>query len=102
MYSIYKSETLETLIYNLHKMHNTMTPNGETGGKLNSWDSWYLNKGGIGHYSINSLFFLRTIRKKYVQMYKEFICQLHMYKNVIKILSKGYLPIPFLPPSKLY
>ena len=38
---------------------------------------------------------------KYVQMYKEFNSQLHMYAKAIRILSKGYLPIPLLPPSKL-
>ena len=34
-------------------------------------------------------------------MYEEFIHQLHMYVKAIGILSKGYLPIILLPPSKL-
>ena len=34
-------------------------------------------------------------------MYKRFINQLKMYANVIRILSKGYLPTSLLPPSKL-
>ena len=34
-------------------------------------------------------------------MYEEFIIQLHMYGTVLRILSKGYLPISPIPPSKL-
>ena len=34
-------------------------------------------------------------------MYERFLEQLKMYANVIRILSKGYLPISLLPPSKL-
>ena len=102
MYNIYNLETLEKLINTVPEMHNTTTPNEKLfAGKLSSWDTWYLNKDGIGHYSINSLLYLRMIREKYVQMYKEFISQLHMYEKVIRILSKGYLPISLLPPSKL-
>ena len=32
----------------------------------------------------------------------EFNSQLWMYAKVIRILSKGYLPISLLPPSKLW
>ena len=34
-------------------------------------------------------------------MCEEFINQLHIYVNVIRILSKGYFPNSLLPPSKL-
>ena len=34
-------------------------------------------------------------------MYERFINQLKQYTQVIRILSKGYLPICLLPPSKL-
>ena len=34
-------------------------------------------------------------------MYERFLEQLKMYAKVIRILSKGYLPISILPPSKL-
>ena len=79
MYGIYNLETLEKLINTVHKMHNTTTPNKKLfASKLSSWDTWYLNKDGISHYSINSLLYLGTIREKYVQMYKEFISQLCM------------------------
>ena len=34
-------------------------------------------------------------------MYERFIEELRIYSKVIRILSKGYLPISLLPPSKL-
>ena len=34
-------------------------------------------------------------------MYERFLEQLKMYTKAIRILSKGYLPISLLPPSKL-
>ena len=36
------------------------------------------NAPGTQHYEIDSLLYLRTIRDKYIQMYKEFITQLHI------------------------
>ena len=41
------------------------------------------------------------IREKNVKMYERLLEQLKMYTKVIRILSKGYLPISLLPPSKL-
>ena len=34
------------------------------------------------------------------KMYERFISHLQMYAKVIRVLSKGYLPISLLPPSK--
>ena len=34
-------------------------------------------------------------------MYERFVNQLKEYLGAIRILSKGYLPISLLPPSKL-
>ena len=34
-------------------------------------------------------------------MYERFIEELKLYSKVIRVLSKGYLPISLLPPSKL-
>ena len=34
-------------------------------------------------------------------MYERFIVELKSYSKVIRILSKGYLPISLIPPSKL-
>ena len=102
MYGIYNSQTLEKLITTIHKMHNSTTPNEKLfAGKLDSWYIWYLTKDAVGHYAINSLLYLRTLREKYVKMYEEFINQLCMYAKAIRILSKGYLPILPFPPSEL-
>ena len=60
-----------------------------------------MNVQGIQHYSINSLLYLRTVRDKYVALYKEFITQLHIYAVVIRILVKRYLPISLITPLKL-
>ena len=34
-------------------------------------------------------------------MYERFIAELKLYSKAIRILSKGYLPISLIPPSKL-
>ena len=36
-----------------------------------------------------------------MKMYERYLEQLKMYSEVTRILSKGYLPITLLPPSKL-
>ena len=56
---------------------------------------------GMHNYAINSVLFLTTVREKYVKMYERFIKELQLYSKVIQVLSKGYLPISLLPPSKL-
>ena len=48
-----------------------------------------------------SLLYLRTIQEKYIKMYERFVNQLKEYSQAITILSKGYLPISLLSPSKL-
>ena len=83
-------------------MHNITTLNERLfAGKLGSSFTWHLTKDGVQHYAINSLLYLRTLREKYVKVYEEFIMQLQMYEKVIRILSKGYLPISLKPPLKL-
>ena len=44
---------------------------------------------------------LTTVREKYVKMYERFIEELKTYSKAIRILSKGYLLIHLLPPSRL-
>ena len=102
MYGIYNAETLEKIITTVHQIHNLTTPNERLlASKLSSWLNWYLTKGGVNHYAINSLLYLRVEREKYVKMYEELINQLCIYAKKIRILSKGYLLISLLPPSKL-
>ena len=101
MYGIYNSDTHEQLIDTVHKMHNKTTWNEKLFAcKLNIWCHWYLSKDGVGHYAINSLLFLTTMREKHVKMYERFINQLQMYSKAIRVLLKGYLPI-FLATIKI-
>ena len=44
---------------------------------------------------------MTTIKEKYVRMYERFIIELKSYSKAIRILSKGYLLISLIPPSKL-
>ena len=61
----------------------------------------YLASQGANYYVIHSLLYLPTIQEKYIKMYERFVNQLKEYSCAIRILSKGYLPISLLPPSKL-
>ena len=61
----------------------------------------YSQDEGVHNYAINSVLFLTTVREKYVKMYERFIEELKLYSKAIRVLSKGYLPISLLPPSKL-
>ena len=102
MYGIYNSDTLKDLIDTVHKLHNKSTWNERLfAGQIKDWYHWYLSAKGVNHYAINSLLFLTTPREKYVKMYERFLNQLKEYSQVIRILSKGCLPISLLPPSKL-
>ena len=52
-------------------------------------------------YSIDAILFLTTVKEKYLRMYEKFINELKSYSRAIRILSKGYLPITLITPSKL-
>ena len=56
---------------------------------------------GIQHYAVNSMLYLRTIKDKYIEIYNEFISQLHKYVKAVRILTKGYLPISLIMPLRL-
>ena len=102
MYGIYNSDTLEDLINTVHRLHNQSTWDERLfAGQIKDWYHWYLSLKGVNHHAINSLLFLTTAIEKYVKMYERFINQLREYAQAIQILSKGYLPISLLPPSKL-
>ena len=86
----------------MHRLHNQTTWNEKLFvGKIDDWYHWYLSEKGVGHYAINSLIILTTAREKYVKMYERCSNQLKTYAKAIRILSKGYLPISLLLPSKL-
>ena len=102
MYGVYNSDTLTDLLDTVHGMQNFTTWNEKTfAGKLHNWMKLYAQDKGVCNYAINSLLFLTTVREKYVKMYERFIEELKLYSKVIRVLSKGYLPISLLPPSKL-
>ena len=61
----------------------------------------YSSSLGANYYVIHSLLYLRTIQEKYIKMYERFVNQLKEYSQVIRILSKGYLPVSLLPALKL-
>ena len=90
------------LVDTVHRMQNFTTWNEKTfEGKLHDWMELYTQDEGMCNYAINSILFLTTIREKYVKMYERFIEEFKLYSKVIRVLSKGYLPISLLPPSKL-
>ena len=102
MYGVYNSDTLEELTKTVHKLHNTTTWNKKLfAGQIKDWYNWHLTTKGVNHYAINSILFLTTVREKYVKMYERFLNQLKQYAQAIRVLSKGYLPISLLSPSKL-
>ena len=57
----------------------------------------YSQDEGVHNYAINSVLFLTTVREKYVKIYERLIEELKLYSKVIRVLSKGYLPISLLP-----
>ena len=102
MYGVYNSDTLTALIRTVQNMQNRTIWNEKTfAGKLTQLNQYYLNEEGTHIFAINSMLFLTTVREKYVKMYDRFIEEVKTYSNVIRILSKGYLPIYLLPPSRL-
>ena len=52
-------------------------------------------------YSKDAVLFLTTVKEKYVRMCEKFINELKSYSRAIRILSKGYIPITLIMPSKL-
>ena len=102
IYGVYNSDTLTDPIDTVHRMQNFTT-----GTKRllleNCMIGWrYISQDeGVCNYAINSVLFLTTVREKYVKMYERFIEELKLYSKAIRVLSKGYLPISLLPPSKL-
>ena len=102
MYGVYNSDPLTDLKDTVHRMQNFTTWNEKTfAGKLHDWMELYTQDEGVCNYAINSVLFLTTVREKYVKRYESFIEELKLYSKVIRVLSKRYLPISLLLPSKL-
>ena len=103
MYGKYNSDTLTNLIDMVHRMHNlTSLKERLFVGRVNDWLKQQLTHYNDKHsYSITTLLFLMTINEKYARLYERFINELKTYSQAIHVLSKGYLPITLIPPSKL-
>ena len=61
----------------------------------------YSQDESVWNYAKNSVLFLTTVREKDVKMYDRFIEEIKLYSRVIRILSKGYLPISLLCAIKI-
>ena len=99
---VYNVGTLEKLIQMVHKMKmRSVWFERLYAGHGNKWFEMCSSTQGANYYAIHSLLYLRTIQEKYIKMYERFENQLKEYSRAIRVLSKGYLPISLLPPSKL-
>ena len=103
MYGKYNSDTLMDLINTVHHMQNlTSWKEKMFVGKMTEWVKKELAKSKNEYsYSVDTFLFLTTVREKYVKMYERFMAELKSYLKAIRILSKGYLLISLIPPSKL-
>ena len=102
MYGVYNSDTLKDFIDTVHRMQNFTTWNEKTfTGKLHNWMEIFSQDEGMCNYAITSVLFLTTVREKYMKIYERFIEELKLHSRAIRVLSKVYLPISLLPPSKL-
>ena len=105
MYEIYNAETLENLVKKVHTLHSrqTLYKNLFAGRTSAAYESYSQMHGscGIQHYAVTSMLYLRTIKDKYIEIYKEFISQLCIYAKAVRILVKGYLPISLIKPLNL-
>ena len=53
------------------------------------------------NYLLDAVLFLTMVKEKYVRMYEKFLNELKSYFKAIRVLTKGYLPITLITPSKL-
>ena len=91
------------LVNMVHQMQNVTTWKEQIFvSKMNDWLQHKLeNIHSEFDNSMDAVLFLTTIKGKYVRMYEKFINELRSYSKVVRILSKGYLPISLIMPSKL-
>ena len=95
MYGTYNSETLMDLI-------ETTLREKIFVGTMPRWlKEQLMNSNNEYNYATDFVLFLTTIKEKHVRVYEKFIEELKSYSKAIRILSKGYLPITLMPPSKL-
>ena len=103
MYVKYNLDILMELVTMVHQMQNVTTWKEQIFvSEMNDWLKHKLeNICSEFDYSMDTVLFLTTVKEKYVKMYEKFINELRSYLKAIRILSKGYLPITLITPSKL-
>ena len=103
MYGKYNSNTLMELVNTVHQMQNVTTWKEKV--FVSEMNKLLKRKLEDIHnefnYSIDAVLFLTMVKEKYVRMYEKFITELKSYSKPIRVLSKGYLPITLIMPSKL-
>ena len=103
MYGKYNSDALMKLVKTVHQMQNVTTWKEKF--FVSKMNKWLKHKLADIHnefdYSIDAILFLTTVKEKYARIYEKFITKLRSYSKAIRILSKGYLPITLITPSKL-
>ena len=103
MYGKYNSDILMELVNMVHQMQNVTTWKEKIFvSEMNDWLKCKLEEvHSEFDYSMDAVLFLTTVKEKYVRKYEKFINELRSYSKGIHILSKGYLPISLIMPSKL-
>ena len=103
MYGKYNSDTLMELVQTVHQMQSVTTWKEKI--FVSEMNEWLKHKLADIHnefdYSVDAMLFLTTVKEKHVRMHVKFITELRSYSKAIQILSKGYLPITLITPSKL-
>ena len=91
------------LVKTVHQMQNVTTWKEKI--FVSEMNEWLKKKLAHIHnefdYSMDAVLFLTAIKESYFRMYEKFIVELRSYMKAIIILSKGYLPITLITPSKL-
>ena len=103
IYGKYNSDNLLELINKVHQMQIvTMWKEKIFVSEMNNWLKCKLEDlHSEFDYSMDTVLFLTIIKEKYMRMYEKLINELRSYSKAIQILSKGYLPITLITPSKL-
>ena len=91
------------LVNTVHQLQNVTTWKEQIFvSEMNTWLKHKLeNIHSKFDYSMDAVLFLTTIKEKYVRMYEKYINKLTSYLKAVRILSKGYLHISLITPSKL-
>ena len=96
---------LEKLVKTVHALHSRLSLYeslcaGQTSAPYKAYSQMH-SVHSIQQYAVNSMLYLHPIKDKYIEIYNEFILQLCIYAQAVRILAKGYFPISQVMPLKL-